>query len=116
MAAPLTSGSGSPSRRSASAASAGSPPPVQIETSYDGEVAPPPQTDPLGITGDDIEDLQASIAPPGSELLSDYSDPEEPQIDLAGLEVAPVGSDLDVSKKEAPPPPPDTTGITMADE
>ena len=98
------------------AASAGSPPPVQIETSYDGEVAPPPQTDPLGITGDDIEDLQASIAPPGSELLSDYSDPEEPQIDLAGLEVAPVGSDLDVSKKEAPPPPPDTTGITMADE
>ena len=90
--------------------------PVQIETQYDGDVAPPPQTDPLGITGDDIEDLEASIAPVGSELQSDYSDPDEPQFDLGGLEVAPVGSDLDVSKKEAPPPPPDTTGITMADE
>ena len=89
--------------------------PVQIETKYDGEVAPPPQTDPLGITGDDIEDLAATIAPVGSKMQDDYQAPEEPEIDLAGLEVAPVGSDLDTSKKEPDPPPPDTTGITLAD-
>ena len=89
---------------------------VQIETSYDGEVAPPPQIDPLGITGDDIEDLDADIAPVGSELQTKYVEPDEPQIDLGGLEVAPVGSALDTTKKAPDPPPPDTSGITMADE
>ena len=59
--------------------------------------------------------LAATIAPVGSELQDDYQAPEEPEIDLAGLEVAPVGSDLDTSKKEPDPPPPDTTGITMAE-
>ncbi len=89
---------------------------VQIETSYDGETPPPPQTDPLGISGDQIADLEATIAPVGSELQDDYEEAEEPQIDVSGLDVAPVGADLDTAPKKAPPPPPDTTGITMADE
>ena len=89
---------------------------VQIETQDHGEVAPPPQTDPLGITGDEIEDLAVDIAPVGSELQDEYQEVEEPQFDLAGLEVAPVGSDLDTAKKQPEPPPPDTTGITMAEE
>jgi len=87
----------------------------QYETSYDGEVLPPPQVDPLGISGGDIEDLEATIAPVGSELQDDYDEVEEPDIDLNGLEVAPVGSDIDTSKKKPDPPPPDTTGITMAE-
>ncbi len=90
-------------------------PTAQYETKYDGEVLPPPQIDPLGITGDDIEDLAATIAPVGSELQDDYQEPEEPDIDVTGLEIAPVGSDLDTAPKEPDPPPPDTTGITMAD-
>jgi len=90
-------------------------PAAQYETKYDGEVEPPPQTDPLGISGDDIEDLAATIAPVGSELQDDYQEPEEPDIDLAGLEVAPVGSDLDTAPKKPDPPPPDTTGITLAE-
>ena len=85
------------------------------ESSYDGEVAPPPQTDPLGITGDQIEELSASIAPVGSELQDDYSAPAEPDIDISGFEVAPVGSELGSAKKEPDPPPPDTSGITLAD-
>ena len=100
-----------PAQQKASAAAA-----VQIETSYDGEVPPPPQTDPLGITGDQIEDLQVSIAPVGSELLDEHELPEEPSIDVSGLEVAPVGADLNTVKKNPDPPPPDTSGITMADE
>jgi hypothetical protein len=90
-------------------------PTAQYETKYDGEVEPPPQVDPLGITGDEIEDLAATIAPVGSELKDDYVEPEEPDIDVAGLEVAPVGSDLDTTPKKPDPPPPDTSGITLAD-
>ncbi len=35
----------------------------EYETQYDGDVAPPPQFDPLGITSEQIEDLSASLAP-----------------------------------------------------
>jgi hypothetical protein len=88
---------------------------TEYETSYDGEVAPPPHTDPLGITGDQIEDLAVSIAPVGSELQDEYKEPEEPDIDITGFDIAPVGSDLSEAKKEQQPPPPDTSGITLAD-
>jgi len=91
------------------------PPPTEYETNYDGEVGPPPQTDPLGITGDQIEDLAASIAPVGSELQDEYKEAEEPDIDITGFNIAPVGSDLSDAKKEQEPPPPDTSGITLAD-
>jgi hypothetical protein len=94
---------------------AATPSSVEYETAYDGEVEPPPQTDPLGITGDEIEDLVASVAPIGSELQDAHAEPEEPQIDTAGLDVAPVGSDIGAIKKDSEPPPPDTSGITMAD-
>ena len=90
-------------------------PAAQIETGDYGEVAPPPATDPLGITGDQIEDLAASIAPVGSELKVEYQQVDEPEFDLSGLEVAPVGSALDTAAKKPEPPPPDTSGITMAD-
>lgn len=88
---------------------------AQYETTYDGEVEPPPQTDPLGISGDQIEDLAISIAPVGSELQDAHAEPEEPQIDITGLDIAPVGSDIGATKKDPVPPLPDTSGITMAD-
>ena len=87
----------------------------EYESSYDGEAAPPPQTDPLGITGEQIEDLAASLAPVGSELQDDYYAPQEPDIDITGFDIAPVGSELSTAKKEPDPPPPDTSGITLAD-
>ena len=96
-------------------AAAAAPVSKEYESSYDGEVAPPPQTDPLGITGDQIEDLAISIAPVGSELKDDYQKPEEPDIDITGFDIAPVGSELSTAKKEATPPPPDTSGISLAD-
>ena len=99
----------------ANAATAATPSPTDYETAYDGEVEPPPQTDPLGITADQIEDLAVSIAPVGSELLDAHAAPEEPRIDLDGLDVAPVGSDIGTTKKDPDPPPPDTSGITLAD-
>ncbi len=105
-----------PAAEPGSAGSAPAAAPAQtFDSQYDGEVAPPPQTDPLGITGDQIEDLEASIAPVGSELQNDYSEPDEPDIDITGLDVAPVGSDLGSTKKEPDPPPPDTSGISLAD-
>jgi len=81
----------------------------------DGDVPPPPQTDPLGITGDDIDDLAASLAPVGSELQDSYEEPEEPQFDLTGFDIAPVGADLGSGKKRPDPPPPDTTGLALED-
>jgi len=99
----------------AESAVSAAPPSAEYETKYDGEVEPPPQTDPLGISGDQIEDLAASIAPVGSELQDSYAEPEEPQIDITGLDIAPVGSDIGTAKKDPEPPPPDTSGITLAD-
>jgi len=96
-------------------AAATAPVSQEYESSYDGEVEPPPQTDPLGINGDQIPDLAATIAPVGSELQDDYQAPEEPEIDITGFDIAPVGSELSTAKKEPEPPPPDTTGITLAD-
>lgn len=80
-----------------------------------GDIAPPPQTDPLGISVDQIEDLSATIAPVGSALQDNIKQPEEPQIDISGFEVAPVGSSIGSEKKEPDPPPPDTSGLSMAD-
>jgi len=95
-------------------AAAVEPSPPREPVDY-GDVAPPPQTDPLGITGDQIDDLTASIAPLGSTLQDDIMEPEAPQIDVSGLDVAPVGSDIGSSKKDPDPPPPDTSGLSMAD-
>jgi hypothetical protein len=99
----------------AESASAGAPSLTGYETVYDGEVEPAPRTDPLGITGDQIENLAASVAPPGSELQDAHAAPKEPDIDLTGFDIAPAGSDLNTAKKEADPPPPDITGITLVD-
>ncbi|MCP4875623.1 MAG: hypothetical protein GY896_09140 [Gammaproteobacteria bacterium] len=95
---------------------ASSPPTsAEFESNYDGDVTPAPQTDPLGITGDQIEDLAVSIAPVGSELQDDYGEVAEPEIDITGFDIAPVGSELSTAKKKHDPPPPDITGITLAD-
>jgi hypothetical protein len=95
----------------ASAASA-----VQIETGDYGEVAPPPAIDPLGITASDIEDLEVSVAPVGSELQQEYQEVETPEFDLSEFDLAPVGSELNTRAKNPDPPPPDTSGISMAEE
>ncbi len=110
-ATPVESAPADPAPAAAPAATA--PVSAEYEAGDHGEVPPPPQTDPLGITPDQIEDLAADIAPVGSELQSAYAVAEEPQIDISGLDVAPVGADLSESKKEPDPPPPDTTGITL---
>ena len=97
-----------------SATTAPAPTPPGEPVDY-GDVAPPPKTDPLGITGDQIEDLSVSIAPVGSALQDEIIEPESPQIDITGFDIAPVGSDIGSGKKEPDPPPPDTTGLSMED-
>ncbi len=114
-AAAAQSAAATPAAAQAEPAAKSAPVSTEYETSYDGEVAPPPRTDPLGITGDQIEDLAVSIAPVGSELQDEYKESEAPDIDITGIDIAPVGSDLSEAKKEQEPPPPDTSGITLAD-
>lgn len=102
-----------PVEASVPAAAVPAPTPTR-EVDY-GDVAPPPQTDPLGITAEQIEDLSLSIAPVGSELQDEIKQVEEPEIDITGFEVAPVGSTIGTEKKEPDPPPPDISGLSMAD-
>ncbi|MCZ6668380.1 MAG: hypothetical protein O6932_06920, partial [Gammaproteobacteria bacterium] len=80
-----------------------------------GEPAPPPKTDPLGISGDQIEELSATIAPVGSEMQDEIKEVPEPDIDITEFKVAPVGSTIGTDKKEADPPPPDTTGLAITE-
>ena len=70
---------------------------------------------PLAITADKIEDLVTDVAPVGSPMQHRIIEAEEPVIDISGIDVAPVGSNLSPAKTDSPPPPPDTTGLTMAD-
>ncbi len=112
-AAPAASPPAATPAPAAAAPAAPAPAAHQYEAGDYGDVPPPPQTDPLGITPDQIEDLVADIAPVGSELQSAYGAAEEPQIDISGLDVAPVGADLSDGRKEPEPPPPDTSGITL---
>jgi len=111
-----------PSTPSESAVEPASPPPAAapiqaatFESADHGDVLPPPLTDPLGITGDQIEDLSTTMAPVGSELQDEIKQVAAPAIDVSDLEVAPVGSDIGSGKKQPDPPPPDTTGLSMSD-
>ncbi len=94
------------------------PPPAEPYQSRYAESDVVPQallTDPLGIQGDQIDDLVADVAPIGSSMQDNYSADAEPSIDISGMDIAPVGATLDQGSQEAPPPPPDTSGLTLAD-
>ncbi|MCZ6883021.1 MAG: hypothetical protein O7F15_08485 [Gammaproteobacteria bacterium] len=86
-----------------------------VPASANLEDAPPPNTDPLGITADQIEDLAATVAPVGSEMQDEIKQVAAPPIDISDLDVAPVGATIGSGKKEPDPPPPDTSGISMSD-
>jgi len=90
--------------------------PARTATPADPGDAPPPNTDPLGITGDQIEDLVTTVAPIGSEMQDEIKQVAAPAIDISDLDVAPVGADIGSGKKEPDPPPPDTTGISMSEQ
>ena len=62
-------------------------------------VSPPPKVDPLGITGDQIEELSTTMAPVGSELQDEIKEVPEPDIDITSFDVAPVGSDIWLEEK-----------------
>ena len=88
---------------------------IEYESNYDGELTPAPQTDPLGITGDQIEDLSVSLAPVGSELQDDYATVEAPQIDTADFDMAPVGADLSDDDNQPEPAPPIVPDLELVD-
>jgi len=78
-----------------------------------GDAPEAPQTDPLGITADDISELSAGIAPVGSDMQDGIKDVAEPELDISGMDMAPAGSDLGQLKKEKDPPPPNTDGLSL---
>ncbi len=85
------------------------------EKTFSGDVAAAPQTDPLGISADDIEDLNVNIAPLGSDMQDEIKEVAAPDLDVSGLDMAEPGSDLGEIKKADEPPPPNTDGMTLLD-
>ncbi|HED33158.1 MAG TPA: hypothetical protein ENJ08_02925 [Gammaproteobacteria bacterium] len=80
-----------------------------------GDIPSAPQTAPLGINADDISELSASLAPPGSDVQDAHEPLAAAEIDVSGLDVAPVGSDLGQTSKDDEPPPPDSSGLSMVE-
>ena len=78
-------------------------------------VSEAPQTDPLGISAEDIDTLSADIAPVGSDMQDEIKTVAEPELDLSGMDMAPAGSDLGQIKKGEDPEPPNTDGLSLAD-
>lgn len=72
-----------------------------------------PQTVPLDISGDQIQELAASVAPVGSDMQDSKQEVPDLVVDLTGMEMAPAGSDLVEHKEKPVPPPPDTSGLSI---
>jgi hypothetical protein len=79
------------------------------------QIPPALLTEPLGVTGNEIPDLAADVAPVGSMMQHQFRDDPQPDIDISGFDVAPVGSILKTSVDQEPPPPPDTSGLALED-
>lgn len=103
--------------KSAPAESAVSRPVVSqdVKQEHSGDVPAAPQTVPLDITGDQIQDLSASLAPVGSDVQDPKAEVPELQVDLSGMDMAPVGTDLGNHKEKPVPPPPDISGLSLED-
>lgn len=82
---------------------------------YSSDAPAAPQTDPLGISANDITDLNVNVAPIGSDMQDEIKEVEAPELDVSGLDMAAPGSDLGEIKKADVPPPPNTDGITLVD-
>jgi len=80
-----------------------------------GDVPAAPQTDPLGITANDISELSAALAPVGSDMQDEIKQVAAPEFDISGMDMAPAGSDLGEMKKPESPPPPNTDGLSLVD-
>ncbi len=74
-----------------------------------------PNTDPLGINAESIDDLSAAIAPVGSDIQDDIKQVKALDIDLEGMDMAPTGSDLGQIKKDDDPEPPNTDGLSLVE-
>ena len=81
----------------------------------DHDIPQAPNTMPLNVTGDDIDDLPADLAPVGSMMQEIKQQHIEPPAVPDDITVAPVGSDIGDKKEEKTPPLPDTSGLSMVD-
>ena len=90
--------------------------PVKVASTTAASDAPTaPQTDPLGISANDITDLNVNIAPVGSDMQDEIKEAVAPDLDLTGLDMAEPGSDLGEIKKGDAPLPPNTDGMKLVD-
>ncbi|HEY9052599.1 MAG TPA: hypothetical protein VIQ03_13695 [Gammaproteobacteria bacterium] len=82
----------------------------------DHAVPPAPQTVPLQINREQIPELQAALAPVGSDMQEIKQKDVPPPPDTSGLSMAPPGIDLVEHKEKKPAPIPDTSGLSLVDD
>ena len=81
----------------------------------DHTVPPAPLTIPLNVSVDQIADLQAALAPVGSDMQEIREKDAPPPPDTTGLSMAPPGIDLVEHQEKKPAPLPDTSGLSLVD-
>ncbi len=81
----------------------------------DYDIPDAPNTVPLDVTGDQIADLSASLAPVGSDMQDAVEQDVVPPTVPDDITMAPVGSDLAEHEEKPTPPPPDTSGMSIVD-
>lgn len=74
-----------------------------------------PDTDPLHINAEDIDELSLTVALAGSDMQDEIKQMAEPDLDISGLDMAPAGSDISDKKEEKPKAELDITGLKMVD-
>ncbi|MCW9015229.1 MAG: hypothetical protein OQL06_15790 [Gammaproteobacteria bacterium] len=79
-------------------------------------IPPAPDTDPLHITGDQISELSATLAPPGSDVQDEIKEVAPPELDISSISMAAPGSDLAEHEEKESPPPPNTDGLSIVED
>ena len=87
--------------------------PPAVKRQIASHAPPAPQTTPLNVTGNSIVDIQASLAPVGSDMNQAKQEVAVVIPDISGLTMAPPGTELPAQKKAPPPPVPDISGLSI---
>ncbi len=83
--------------------------------STDHAAPPAPQTAPLAISGNEIADLDATLAPVGSDMQEIKEKEVPPLPDTTGLSMAPPGSVLTEHQEKKSQTLPDISGLSLVD-
>ena len=105
-----------PPQETSPSAPAAAPAVAGREDYADRDIPPAPQTVPLQVSGEQIADLGADLAPVGSDMQELVEEDIPPPSVPDDMTVAPPGAELTDHRPANEPPPPDTSGLSLVDD